>query len=374
MGQRMILLNDFARQWEDTRDKALAAFGAVGESGWYVLGQQLRDFEVALAQFWGVRNCVGVASGLDAIEISLRSLGCKPGDKVLTTPLSAFATTLAILKIGAVPIFVDTDNFGLLDLDLCREVLERRPDIRFLLPVHLYGHALDMNRLVLLREQFGCKIVEDCAQSINASFEGTATGHGSDMAATSFYPTKNLGALGDGGAILTNSEELSETARCLRNYGQSAKYHHNAVGYNSRLDELQAALLNRVYLPLVGGWTERRRQVARRYCDGIRNESVSVPGSPTGSHSCWHLFPIYTNPERKLSLITHLRSNGILSAEHYPVAIPDQPALNGKQFEVVGDLRRSRRICQSEISIPIHPYLRDEEVSHVIDKCNRWNP
>jgi dTDP-4-amino-4,6-dideoxygalactose transaminase len=368
----MILLNDFKRQWQDTKGAALAVFSAVGESGWYILGQQVREFEAALAQFWGFQHCIGVASGMDAIEISLRTLGCKAGDKVLTTPLSAFATTLAIVKIGALPVFVDTDDIGLLDLDACRDLLERRQDIHFLLPVHLYGHALDMKKLALLGKQFECKIVEDCAQSIAACFEETATGYAADMAATSFYPTKNLGAIGDGGAILTNSEEWNERARCLRDYGQSAKYRHDAVGYNSRLDELQAALLNRVYLPLLGRWTERRREIARRYCEEIHNPHLSVPGSPAGSNSCWHLFPIYTNPEHKLSLMAYLKSNDILSAEHYPVLIPEQRALRGTRFEVASDLHRSRRICQSEISLPIHPYLSDEEVGHVIEACNRW--
>jgi hypothetical protein len=213
----MIFANDFRRQWLDIQEDAVAAFRKVGESGWYVLGDEVRAFEAALAAHWGVEHAIGVASGLDAIEISLKILGCMPGDPVLTTPLSAFATTLAILKLGAVPVFADTNARGLLDLDRCRDLFWRRPDIRFFVPVHLYGHALDLAALRQLREEFGVHIVEDCAQSIGARFhdginnDGTnksqATGTAGQFAATSFYPTKNLGAWGDGGAILTANPE-----------------------------------------------------------------------------------------------------------------------------------------------------------------------
>ena len=185
----MIQLNDFERQWRDTREAVLEAVAAVGESGWYILGEEVRELEAILARHWTAAHAVGVASGLDALEISLRVLGCKPGDRVLTTPLSAFATTLAIVRVGAVPVFVDTDEFGLIDLQACRKVLEKRRDIRFMVPVHLYGHALNMRELRALQEEFACLIVEDCAQSISATFDGVPAGSVGDLAATSFYPT-----------------------------------------------------------------------------------------------------------------------------------------------------------------------------------------
>ena len=363
----MILLNDFRRQWEDTRADALAAFAAVGESGWYILGEEVRRLEAALAAYWGRRHAIGVASGLDAIEISLCALGCKPGDRVLTTPLSAFATTLAIVKLGAVPVFADTDEFGLVDLGLCRDILRRRPDIRFLLPVHLYGHALDMEELSRLRADFGCVVVEDCAQSIGAKFCGVATGTAGQAAATSFYPTKNLGAMGDGGAILTDDDDLAASVRMLRDYGQSAKYTHDAAGYNSRLDELQAALLRRVYLPRLEQWTARRREIAGRYLAAIRNPAIVVPGPPPGSESCWHLFPVMVPAGGKQEVAAHLRAGGILTGEHYPFLIPEQKGLAGVPFEVIGGLDRARLISESELSLPIHPYMSVEEVERVID-------
>jgi dTDP-3-amino-3,4,6-trideoxy-alpha-D-glucose transaminase len=368
----LIPLNDFGRHWEETRDDALAAFDAVGSSGWYILGTEVASFEERLAAQWGARYAVGVASGLDALEISLKSLGCGPGDRVLTTPLSAFASTLAILKLGAVPVFVDTDEFGLLDLDACRSLLRARPDIRFLLPVHLYGHALDLGKLRALGDECGCGIVEDCAQSIGASHKGAPTGSVGRMAATSFYPTKNLGALGDGGAILTNDEYLARTARVLRDYGQSSKYCHELVGYNSRLDELQAALLRRVFLPRLAGWLAKRRRAAELYVDGLRHPALRVMGAPVDSASCWHLFPVQVDPHRKADFLAWLQSRGVGCGEHYPRALPDQPAMSGVKFESAGLLETARRICASEVSLPIHAYLRDDEIAQVIDACNAW--
>src|SRR5260221_1740159 len=202
----MITLNNFQRQWEDTRVDVLEAVETVGSAGWYILGGEVDALEKDLATLWKLRHCAGVASGLDAIEISLKALGCRPGDRVLTTPLSAFATTLAIGKLGAIPVFVDTDAFGLLDLDRCGQLLSQRPEIRFMVPVHLYGNALDLEKLAALKERFELTVVEDCAQSILAGYcpatpkdQGAAnkvpcalTGTVGQCAATSFYPTKNL--------------------------------------------------------------------------------------------------------------------------------------------------------------------------------------
>jgi dTDP-3-amino-3,4,6-trideoxy-alpha-D-glucose transaminase len=368
----LIPLNDFKRQWEDTRADALAAFEEIGASGWYILGREVREFEAALAHYWSLPHVVGVASGLDAIEISLKALGCGPGDKVLTTPLSAFATALAILNLGAVPVFVDTDPYGQIDLDACQAVLESRPDIGFFVPVHLYGHALDMQRLQTLRQRLGCGMVEDCVQSIGACFRGIVTGSAGHMAALSFYPTKNLGAMGDGGAVLARGEEYAQRARMLRDYGQSAKYRHEMVGYNSRLDELQAGLLRRVSLGRLPAWTEARRRIAAAYLTGIRNPAIQVPGAPAGSHSCWHLFPVLVDPARKQDFMAWLSGQGVGCGEHYPIAIPDQPAMAGVKYEVIGSLATAQRICRSEVSLPIHPYLQDAEIARVIDACNQW--
>jgi dTDP-4-amino-4,6-dideoxygalactose transaminase len=372
MPVKTVLFNDFRRQWEDTGEAMKASFEAVGESGWYILGQEVRTFEEELARFWSLSHAIGVASGLDALEISLRVLGCRAGDKVLTTPISAFATTLAILKIGAVPVFTECDASGLIDLDACERVLGACSDIRFFVPVHLYGHSLDWDKLRNLRQRHGITVVEDCAQSIGARWQGHLAGTAGDLAATSFYPTKNLGALGDGGAILTNNADFARAAAQYRDYGQSAKYKHERIGYNSRLDELQAGLLRRVGLVKLGEWTGRRRDIACRYLLNIANPHIRALGAASPSESVWHLFPVLVDPARKAAFLNYMHSNGVVVAEHYPIAIFDQPAMTGVQYEVKGDLSKARHFCQSEVSLPNHPYLTEDEVTHVIDLCNRW--
>ena len=369
----MIPLNDFKRRWADTREAAMAAFEEFGSSGWYILGREVNAFEVALASFWGVPHAVGVASGLDAIELSLKASGCCPGDRVLTTPISAFATTLAIVKLGAVPVFADTDSRGNIDLDLCREILAARRDIRFFVPVHLYGHPLDMRKLAALAHDFDCRIVEDCAQSIGASFEGAATGTAGHIAATSFYPTKNLGALGDGGAILTADRSLAQRVRVLRDYGQSAKDVHAVVGYNSRLDELHAAVLRRVGLQWLPKWTAARCRNASAYVAGIANPEIAVRPASPGCRSNWHLFPVWAEPERKAALIHWLNDGGIVCGQHYPIPIPEQPVLREVPFELATDIPTARRLCRSEVSLPVHPYLTEAEVAQVIERCNAWS-
>ncbi len=368
----MIPLNDFQRQWADIRADVLATVEAVGASGWYILGREVTAFEKALSEQWGLAHAVGVASGLDAIEISLKALGCGAADLVLTTPLSAFATTLAIVKLGAVPVFADCDPHGLIDLKQCREILRTRPDIRYFVPVHLYGQSLDLAALRSLREDFELRIVEDCAQSVLATSGGLATGMVGQMAATSFYPTKNLGAFGDGGAILTRDESLAARVRCLRDYGQSSKYHHSDIGYNSRLDELQAALLSRVQLPRLSRWTAYRRLVADRYNAGLRHPSIQPLGSPANSNSCWHLYPVLVQAERKPDFLAWLKKEGVGAGEHYPILMPDQGAMKDTAHEVLGDCVQARKIAQGEVSLPIHPYLTDEEIERVIEVCNRW--
>ena len=353
--------NDFERQWADTSADVMAAVAEVGASGWYILGQQVRGFEEALAAYWKLPHAAGVANGMDAIEIGLRALGCGTGDLVLTSPISAFATVLAILKLGAMPVFADCAPNGLIDLDECREILTKRPGIGYFVPVHLYGHCLDMEALSNLRRDFGLRIVEDCAQSI-----GTGCGHAGQAAATSFYPTKNLGALGDGGALLCRDADLAASVRQLRNYGQSHKYVNAVAGYNSRLDELQAAILRKAFLPRLARWTSRRQAIAARYREAIQNPWIEIPAAP--ADSVWHLFPVLV--DAKAEALAYFRDAGVGVAEHYPQALIEQPAL-GDGFHRSG-CERAKQFCRRQMSLPIHPYLDDNEVERVIDIANRW--
>ena len=371
-----ILMNDFGRQWDDVRDDALRAFDAVGRSGWYILGSQVRQFETALGASWGLAHAIGVASGLDGIELALRAAGLRAGDRVLTTPLSAFATTLAIVRPGGIPVFCDTTETGLIDLDEARAALRAMPGIRYFVPVHLYGFPLDSAGLRSLIDEFDLVCVEDCAQSIGAEAGGIATGRQGVAAVTSFYPTKNLGAMGDGGAVLTSDPLLANRVRCLRDYGQTAKYKHSELGLNSRLDEVHAALLSGAFLPRLAGWTERRRQIAARYLTHWTSERVR-PLAPAGWGSsewrpCWHLFPVRVRAAEKASLMAWLRSDGIGTGEHYPILIPNQGALRAVSSSCFGALERAELLSTEELSLPIHPYLADEEVDRVLASIARW--
>jgi dTDP-3-amino-3,4,6-trideoxy-alpha-D-glucose transaminase len=367
-----IELNDFTRQWADIGAAVLDAVRTVGASGRYILGDEVAGFEQALAGALGSRYAVGCANGLDAIEIALRAAGARPGDRVLTTPLSAFATTLGILRAECVPMFTDVDASGLLDLDRCEEIIEGGR-VRFLLPVHLYGHALDLDRLFEMRTRHDLLVVEDCAQAIGASSGGRNVGTAGDAAALSLYPTKNLGALGDGGVLLTGDEVIGDRARALRDYGQSAKYVHDHRGLNSRLDEMHAAILRRASLPRLAAWTAARRAIAAAFLQGIRIPCVRPVPTPHGSSSVWHLFPVLVDDRDGFR--RHLERGGIRTGIHYPRLITEQKALaHGPPCEIVGELRNAAAFAASEVSLPIHPYLEAEEVERIIDRVNAWSP
>lgn len=368
-----ILLNDFKRQWNEIEPKVLEATRRVGRSGWLVLGKEVENFEKALADSWGIGHAVGCANGMDAIEIALRASNPEPGFQVLTTPLSAFATTLAILRAGGHPIFVDTDEGGQIDLDLVEEALGKNPKIRHFVPVHLFGHAIDLQRLKTLSEKYDLFMVEDCAQSIGADSNGQRVGTIGKAAATSFYPTKNLGCMGDGGALLTSSDSIANTARSIRDYGQTTKYSHSIIGMNSRLDELQAAILNDALLPLLDSSTERRRAIAKRFIRELNHPEVLVAPFPKGSNSVWHLFPVLLpNGERRQKLRNHLDAKKVGNGIHYPGLITSQPALTEGAFTKIGEMSVASRFVERELSLPIHPYLTENEVTRIIAAVNQW--
>jgi len=379
---KRIELNDFQASWQQHREAVRSAVDRVGESGWFILGPEVEAFERALAQRWGLDHAVGCGSGLDAIELGLRAAGIAPGDQVLTTPLSAFATSLAIVRAGGVPVFADVDDAGLIDLALCDALLEAGLEggepIRFMVPVHLYGHSLDLAQLERLQETRGVAVVEDCAQAIGATHEARAVGSVGVAAAVSFYPTKNLGALGDGGAVLTSRDEVAANARCLRDYGQRDRFDHVMLGMNSRLDELQAAILARVFLPDLERATRQRIATATRYRREIRNDALRLPEPPAGSSSVWHLFPVLVEAsERDAEQVRagfreHLDAAAISSGVHFPRLIPDQPALCG--LGSTQGVDRARAFARREVSLPIHPHLSDEDVDRVVEACNAWEP
>jgi dTDP-3-amino-3,4,6-trideoxy-alpha-D-glucose transaminase len=344
----------------------MASLERVGSSGWLILGAEVEAFERDLASWWGARYAVGVASGLDALEIGLRSAGITAGTRVLTTPLTAFATTLAILRAGAEPVWCDVQETGGLDLDRALEAVRADPSITAVMPVHLYGHPLDPAGLRELVAE-GVTVVEDCAQSVGARRDGQPTGLIGVAAATSFYPTKNLGAMGDGGAVITDDEAIAVAARQMRDYGQARRYEHVVIGLNSRLDELQAAILRSAMLPRLAGWTERRRAIARRYTEALAQTNLRAI-EPAGGQSAHHLFPIEVIDGDRALVADRLVAAGIGVGRHYPFVCPDQPAARGRG-KSLDSLLIARRIAAGELSLPIHPFLTDSEVEQVLDAC-----
>lgn len=367
----MIKLNDFQTSWIQIENEVLDSVKKFGRSGWYILGQGVKDFEEELVKFYPGNNyCVGCASGLDAIEIGLKSLGIKKGDIVLTTPLSAFATTLAILNCGAIPAFIDTDENGLIDLNIAQDFFDKNPKVKFFVPVHLYGQPLDLDKLEELKNKYNLKIVEDCAQAILAKYKGKSVGSVGQVTATSFYPTKNLGCFGDGGALLSPDINIYETAKSIRDYGQSSKYKHTIIGMNSRLDEIQAIIMKDVLLSKLENSTQHRKKIASIYINGIKNKNIMIPQISKNSESVYHLFPIFS--EYRDSLKEYLKQNEIESGVHYPILITDQAALNEIPFIIFGKLNNAKKITEQELSLPINPIISIEEAQQVVNICNNW--
>lgn len=363
-----ILINDFSRVPASVRQQLLDAAAGVIQSGWFILGENVTAFEREWAAYCGTSHCVGVANGMDALEIGLRCAGIGPGDEVVTTPLTAFATVLAILRTGAQPVLADVNPMtGLLDPDSAARCIG--PRTRAVLLVHLYGQIRQMSRWQALCRERGVLLLEDAAQAHGARAGGISAGGYGGWAGFSFYPTKNLGAIGDAGALCTNDAAIAAQAAQLRNYGQSDRYHHPLPGLNSRLDELHAAMLRRLlgHLPAA---TRRRQEVAARYQAEVRNSQVTLLAAPEEASShVYHLFVVRTT--RRDALAAHLRTRGIQSLIHYPVGAHHQPPTRGLRSDPAG-LAMADEFSATCLSIPCHPYLTDDEVGQVIDALNSF--
>lgn len=342
-------------------------------SGYYLLGNEMRHFETAFARYCGVRHCVGVGNGLDALTLILlayRTLGyVEAGDEVIVPANTYIATILSVLRAGLCPVLCEPLNpLSTLDVQASERLIT--PRTKLLLPVHLYGKMADMEAVVSLAKKYRLLVVEDAAQAHGAAVANVRAGAWGDAAAFSFYPAKNLGALGDGGAVTTNDIALSETVRALANYGSVEKHNHlYRFGVNSRLDELQAAVLG-VKLPRLDADNERRRNVARRYLAEIAWEKPVIYPSTTvvdASH-VFHVFAVFT-PYRN-ELLTFLATQGVHAQVHYPVPPHRQKALQGL-FETLS-LPVTEKLHEYELSLPISPVLNDEEVTQVINAVNAW--
>lgn len=343
----------------DDRAAVDAAIARVIDSGWFVLGPEVAAFEREFAAATDAAYAVGVNTGTDALALALRALDIGPGDEVITTPLSAAYTAMAIDMVGARPVFADIDPERLtLDPDATAAAIT--PRTRAIMPVHLYGQAADMDRLGAVAARHGVAVVEDACQAHLATLGGRPVGSFSTLTAYSFYPTKNLGALGDGGAVTTADAALAARVTRLRNGGQSSRYHHDERGINSRLDELQAAIL-RARLPRLADATTTRRAMAAEYRAALAAAPVQVPREFDAGH-VYHLFPVLA--DERVGFQAHLRAAGIETLVHYPVPIPRQPAARAwapAACPIAED------VCRRVVSLPLYPSLSREARGAVVD-------
>jgi dTDP-4-amino-4,6-dideoxygalactose transaminase len=365
---RKVPMNDFRSEPPELLEAQLEGCRRVLHSGWWILGAEVAAFEAEWAAWLNAGAAVGVANGLDAIEIGLRALGIGAGDEVITTPMTAFATVLAILRAGATPVLADIDpGTAMLEPESVRRCISR--STRAIVLVHLYGQIGPIHQLRQLADEGGIHLIEDCAQAHGARLQDRSAGDFGAFGAWSFYPTKNLGAVGDAGALTTRSAALAETARSLRNYGQSVRYHHPLIGMNSRLDELQAALL-RVRLKHLDAWVERRRQIARRYALELRNRAVRLLPLPTEAQQHAHHLFVITCAQRA-GLQEFLRSRGIDSLIHYPIAIHFQEPCRGLARDPQG-LSHAEAHAATCLSLPCHPGMTDADTEAVIFAVNQF--
>lgn len=348
------------------KQKLKKAFEKVLLSGNFILGQEVKSFERAFAGYLKVKYCIGVGNGLEALQISLMALGIGKGMEVITTPISAAATALAIMATGAKPIFVDTDKNGLLDPAKIKAAITKKTKV--VLPVHLYGNPLDLENIKNICEENKLILIEDAAQAHGSKFDGKYLGSFGILSCFSFYPTKNLGALGDGGAIVTNSRKLAEICRELRDYGQAKKYYHVRFGLNSRLDELQAAIL-RIKLTTLDKENNKRKSLAKKYIKNLSKiKQIELVLPKDIQNSNFHLFVIKTLKRKALQ--KYLNKFAISTLIHFPKILPDQPFL--KDLYRSDDLKEARSFVRVCLSLPLHLQMNFKEVDFVSTKIEEF--
>jgi dTDP-4-amino-4,6-dideoxygalactose transaminase len=365
----MILMNDFKAEPEAIREAMYLSAKRVIESGWYVLGKEVESFEKNWAKICGTSYGIGVGNGMDAIEIALRAMNIGPGDEVITTPMTAFATVLAILRAGAIPVLADIESeTALLSIDSVKRCISK--NTKAIVLVHLYGEVRNMQIWIDLCSEYNIDLVEDCAQAHLATWRNQVAGSFGKAGAYSFYPTKNLGAPGDAGMLVTSEKKLAEKAMCLRNYGQSVRYYHPEQGLNSRLDEMQAAMLS-ARLTWLLEFTEQRRAIASAYYAGIKNTLVTLPAPPQEPNAhVYHLYVITCDSRDKLQ--EHLREKNIQSLIHYPVPIHFQEPCKNILRDPQG-LQNSEKHASHCLSLPCHPQMSNHDIEAVIAAVNSYS-
>lgn len=360
---------DLSVQHRAIREDLVAAATAVIDSGWYILGGEVQAFEREFAAFCGVKHCIGVGNGLEALQITLRAMNVGPGDEVIVPSNTFIATWLAVTGVGAtiVPVEPDPASHNL-DPALLEQAITARTKV--IIPVHLYGHPADMDPINAVAQRHRLKVIEDAAQAHGALYRGRKAGSLGHAAGFSFYPGKNLGALGDGGAVTTDDDELADQIRLIRNYGSKKKYEHLVKGCNSRLDEMQAALL-RVKLRSLEQGNEARRGIVARYVAELANRGIEVVEPLPDTVSSWHLFVVSAADRERLR--THLQDHGVETMIHYPVAPHLQPAYaeldyGGRTFPI------AERLQNRVLSLPLFPGMTEQQVDQVLGAIATWRP
>ncbi len=364
--ERAIPLVDLKAQYLDIREELLETWDQILHRMHLFLGPQVQRFEREFARYLGVRHVLGVGSGTEALDLALLALGVGPGDEVITTPFTFFATVEAILHVGARPVFVDINpETYAMDPDAVEAAISSRT--RALLPVHLFGHPAPMHRLLPLARRHDLLILEDAAQAHGARIHLNGTwkpvGSLGDAAAFSFYYTKNLGAFGEGGAVATSRDDVAEKLRLLRVHGQTDKYTHTLIGTNSRLDELQAAVLN-LKLPKLDLWNDRRRRLAARYTEALRDLEVITPVEAPWAHHVYHLYVIRVPADHREALREHLMARGIGVGIHYPIPAHLQPALGNLGYRE-GAFPVCEQVAREVLTLPMHPFLTEDDVDFI---------
>lgn len=343
------------------------AFERVYKRSWYIGGKEDEEFEKAFANYCNVKHCVGTGNGLDALMLALKALDIKEGDEVIIPSNTYIATALAVTYVGAIPVFSEPDirTFNM-DPNRIEEKITKKT--KAIIPVHLYGQPCEMDAIVRIVKKYNLYLIEDCAQAHGAIYKGRKVGSFGEVSGFSFYPGKNLGALGDGGAIISEYKEIADKVRALGNYGSDYKYHHIYKGYNSRLDEMQAAFLV-VKLQWLDKMNERRRRIANHYLSEIHNDNVILPYVIDESIPVWHIFGIRCKKRDELE--SYLREKGIATKKHYPIPIHMQECykdLNIRQ----GELPIAEEISATELSLPMYYGMTDEEIQYVINNINNF--
>lgn len=360
---------DLGRMHRPIQDRIMDSIQEVVKSEWYIQGEKCKQFEEEFAEYCGTKHCIGVGNGLEALRLILEAYEIGSGDEVIVPANTFIATVLAVSYVGATPVFVDAD-INTYNINILKVREKITPKTKAIIVVHLYGRIVQMEEIYKIAKEFDIKVIEDAAQAHGAIYNGKKAGNLGDAAGFSFYPGKNLGALGDGGAITTNDDELASKVRALSNYGSFQKYNHVYKGCNSRLDEIQAAVLS-VKLQCLENWNHERRRIAKRFATEITNSNIVLPNIELGNMSehVFHIYPILVKDRD--SFIEYLEECGIGHNVHYPIPIPMQKAYS-EYIKEMEKIPVTRRICEEEVSIPLYPGMLEEEVTYIISKLNQY--